>query len=147
LVQGQSANVPPNIQLRLDDEPLPDALAQRVAERETKSSIRKLKDQTRALDRLKRKTTALPAYEREVLFWLSRRRGQWFTREDITRILYINPKSVTMQKLVDTALVERDKRSKFHKFRFRDRVLQDMFPDLDVDYVLDQISPIKEKIA
>lgn len=148
LAQGQSiGDALPGVQLRMDDESLPDEIAEKVKGRESAAQTRVVKRQSMALNRLKLKVAALPAYEREVLYWLSYRQGQWFEREDITRTLIINPKSLTMQKLVDTGLVERDKRSKFHKFRFREGMLKQMFPDLNAEYVLDQISPIKEKVA
>lgn len=148
LVQGRSISdaLPDNVvQLRMDGESLPDELAERATKRASAAQIRAIKRQMDALKRFKGRIGGLPPYEREVLLWMSLRQGEWVTRETILQTLSIS--RLSMRQLVDLGLVERDKRSKTHRFRFKEGMLKQMFPDLDADYVLDQISPIKERVV
>lgn len=151
LAQGRSlsAALPEAVmQLRLDHNELPAGLAAKASKRASASQTRVVKRQVDSLKRLKAKIQRLPNYEKEVLFFLAHRPEKWFTREDITRTLSISPSHLSMQKLTDTGLVARDRRSRIHQFGFRDDVLKEMFPDLDQAYVLDQVIPgVEEKSA
>lgn len=151
LAQGRSLSdaLPEAVmQLRMDHDELPAGLAAKASKRASASQTRVVKRQVDSLKRLKVKIQRLPNYEKEVLFFLAHRPEKWFTRETITRTLAFSLSHLSMQKLTDTGLVARDRRSRIHQFSFRDDVLKEMFPDLDQAYVLDQVIPgVEEKTA
>lgn len=149
MVQGESvADAVPAVQLRMDAVPLPEVLAANVEKREQSTQARVVKRQLGTLDRLKLKMARLPNYEKEALFYMSRMpKGKRVKKDEIASKLLINPSKLSMAKLVDTGLVERDSRSKYHMFSWCGEKLGEMFPDLEPQYVLDQIIQFKERTA
>lgn len=142
------ADALPQVQLRMDTQPLTAELAAKVALRESEAQKRVMERQEINLKKLAANVQALPPFEQEVLYFLSRRADKQFIRAHIVNTLHIPSKRLSMPKLVATGLVGCDKRYSPPRFSFRADWLKDKFPDLDQDYVLGQvILGVEEKTA